>query len=241
MNLPRKKMMPLKTDEAQKGRVLIIEDDPSIVAGLRMNLRHEGFSVDTAADGDQGLATSLAWQPDLILLDVMMPNMNGYEVLRELRRRGDTTPVIMLTAKGLEEDKVLGLGLGADDYVQKPFSLPELLARIHAVLRRSSPGQEATICFGEVVVELASRRVFLEDEEVSLSQRERILLFYLIKHPRQVLSREHLLNVAWDLDYEGTERTVDNFIRLLRKKLEADSNAPKHFITVRGMGYRFDP
>jgi two-component system, OmpR family, alkaline phosphatase synthesis response regulator PhoP len=221
-------------------RILIIEDDASIAAGLRMNLRHEGFVTSLAQDGEHGLRLALEEPPDLILLDVMMPTMNGFEVLRELRRRGCTCGVIMLTAKGLEEDKVLGLELGADDYVQKPFGLAELIARIHAVLRRRRHTSPDEVCFGDVVVDRQARAVMRGGVEVTLSPRETSLLLFFLEHKGRALSRDALLGGAWGLDYEGTSRTVDNFVVSLRKKLEPDPDAPRHFLTVRGVGYRFE-
>ena len=222
-------------------RILIIEDDASIAAGLRLNLRHEGFDVLLASDGESGVRAALLEPFELVLLDVMMPEMNGFEVLRELRRRGVTAGIIMLTAKGLEEDKVLGLDLGADDYVQKPFGLHELIARIHAVLRRHSAQVPSMSQFGDVKVDRRAREVTRGKERVALSPREMSLLLFLVDHPGRALTRDALLEGAWGLDYEGTDRTVDNFVVSLRKKLELDADRPRHFLTVRGIGYRFDP
>jgi len=224
-----------------KPRILIIEDDAAIAAGLRLNLKHEGYIVTVVADGELGLKQALQDVPDLIVLDIMLPTMNGFEILRELRRRGSTSGVIMLTAKGLEEDKVLGLDLGADDYVQKPFGLSELIARINAVLRRRQAQQPSLVVFADVKVDRRARSVTRNDEPVSLSPREMSLLLYLVDHPGRAHSRDALLEGAWGLDYEGTERTVDNFVVSLRKKLEQDADNPLHFVTVRGVGYRFDP
>ncbi len=224
-----------------KLRILIVEDDAAIAAGLRLNLKHEGYAVTVATDGEAGLKQALDEVPDLIMLDVMLPTMNGFEVLRELRRRGSTSGVIMLTAKGLEEDKVLGLDLGADDYVQKPFSLTELIARVNAVLRRRQAQQPSLVLFSDVQIDRRARSVTRAGEVVSLSPREMSLLLYLIDHPGRAHSRDALLEGAWGLDYEGTERTVDNFVVSLRKKLEQNPDEPQHFVTVRGVGYRFDP
>jgi DNA-binding response OmpR family regulator len=225
---------------AAKPRILIIEDDASIAAGLRMNLRHEGFETELAQDGEVGLRLALELDPDLIVLDIMIPTMNGFEVLGELRRRGSRAGVIMLTAKGLEEDKVLGLELGADDYVQKPFGLNELIARIHAVLRRRRLSTPDTVRIGNVLVDRGARTASCDGEALQLSPREMSLLIYLLDHPGRALSRDALLEGAWGLDYEGTARTVDNFIVSLRKKIEPDPDAPKHLITVRGVGYRLE-
>lgn len=222
-------------------RLLIVEDDASIAAGLRMNLRHEGFDVDIENDGENGLKAAVEGGYDLVILDVMLPRMNGFEILREMRRRGNVAGVIMLTAKSLEEDKVLGLDLGADDYVQKPFGLQEVIARVHAVLRRRQGGTPDEVRFADVVVDRRARRVVKAGEEQSLSPREMALLLFMISHPGRAHSREALLNGAWGLDYEGTTRTVDNFVVSLRKKLEPDPEKPQHFVTVRGLGYRFEP
>jgi two-component system alkaline phosphatase synthesis response regulator PhoP len=231
----------MSRDPATKPRVLIVEDDASIAAGLRLNLKHEGCAVTVESDGQAGLKRALDEAPDLVILDVMLPSMNGFEVLRELRRRGSTAGIIMLTAKGLEEDKVMGLDLGADDYVQKPFGLSELIARINAVLRRRSAQQPSLVEFGDaVVVDRRARTVSRRGELVAVSPREMSLLLFLVDHPGRAHSRDQLLEGAWGLDYEGTERTVDNFVVSLRKKLEVDADAPAHFVTVRGLGYRFD-
>jgi DNA-binding response OmpR family regulator len=231
--------MVMVRDE-HRSRILLIEDDPSIAAGLRLNLRHEGYVVAVEADGEQGLKRALAEVPDLILLDVMLPTMNGFEILRELRARGSTAGVIMLTAKGLEEDKVLGLDLGADDYVQKPFAVGELIARVNAVLRRRQAQQPSVVAFSGVSVDRQARTVSRDGEMLALSPREMSLLLFFLDHPGRAHSRDALLAGAWGLDYEGTERTVDNFVVSLRKKLEKDPDAPTHFVTVRGVGYRFD-
>jgi two-component system alkaline phosphatase synthesis response regulator PhoP len=228
-------------DHQDKPRVLIIEDDAAIAAGLRLNLRHEGFAVTVEGDGEQGLKRALDDAPDLVILDVMLPSMNGYEILRELRRRGSTAGIIMLTAKGLEEDKVLGLDLGADDYVQKPFGLSELIARVNAVLRRRTAQQPTHIRFDDVVIDKSARTVSRAGDAVALSPREAALLLFFVEHPGRAHSRDQLLEGAWGLDYDGTERTVDNFVVSLRKKLEKNPDEPVHFITVRGLGYRFDP
>lgn len=230
----------MSKDPAAKPRVLIVEDDASIAAGLRLNLKHEGYVVVVETDGQAGLKRALDDAPDLVILDVMLPSMNGFEVLRELRRRGSTSGVIMLTAKGLEEDKVMGLDLGADDYVQKPFGLSELIARVNAVLRRRQAQQPSLVEFGDVVVDRRARTVARAGEAIAVSPREMSLLLFFVDHPGRAHSRDQLLEGAWGLDYEGTERTVDNFVVSLRKKLEVNADEPLHFITVRGLGYRFD-
>lgn len=220
--------------------ILLIEDDPSILKGLTMNLRFEGYQVQVAEDGERGLELALQ-KPSLIILDIMLPRMNGYEVLRKLRGRGIDVPVIMLTAKGTEIDKSLGLDLGADDYVTKPFGLKELLSRIKAVLRRLKrlePAEEVHH-FGDVQVNLVSREVLRDGIPVTLSFKELELLRYFLKQAGQALPRERILQAVWGADYEGTDRTVDNFIQKLREKLD-NPDAPQHFLTVRGVGYRFE-
>jgi DNA-binding response OmpR family regulator len=220
-------------------RILVVEDDLSILSGLSINLRFDGYQVLQAQDGGLGLQRAIDEQPDLVILDVMLPQMNGYEVLKELRRRGCNVPVVMLTAKGMETDKVLGLDLGADDYVVKPFSLQELLARIKAVLRRRYGAQEL-ITFGDTAVDLAAKRATRAGKLVELTAQEFRLLAHLVAHPGRVFSRQALISGAWGFDYQGTERTVDNFVRQLRQKFELNADNPRHFLTVRGLGYRFD-
>lgn len=222
-----------------KTRILVVEDDLSILTGLSMNLRFEGYDVLQAQDGRTGLQKAVDERPDLLVLDVMLPELNGYELVRELRRRGQTTPVVMLSARGQEQDKTLGLDLGADDYVVKPFGLSELLSRIKAVLRRRQREPEL-LRFSDVAVDLVSRAVTRGGQPVELTAQEFKLLAHLVAHPGRTYSREELLAGAWGFDYEGTARTVDNFMRQLRLKLEEDPESPRHFVTVRGLGYRFD-
>ncbi|HUU04150.1 MAG TPA: response regulator transcription factor [Myxococcota bacterium] len=221
--------------------ILVVEDDPSIAKGLDQNLRYEGFSVFVAKDGERGLELAVDKQPDLILLDVMLPKLNGFEVLREIRRRQLEMPVIMLTAKGEQLDKVRGLDMGADDYVTKPFGLPELLARIQAVLRRKRRHEKSVeqASFGNVRVDFSARAVWVADVPVTLTTRELDLLRFFMSREGTALERQEILNRVWGFDYFGTDRTVDNFINRLRQKLEADPENPRHFQTVRGIGYRF--
>jgi two-component system, OmpR family, alkaline phosphatase synthesis response regulator PhoP len=222
-------------------RILVVEDDLSILTGLSMNLRFEGYEVLQAQDGRNGLAKALDEAPDLLVLDIMLPELNGYEVLKELRRRGRDTPVVMLSAKGMESDKILGLNLGADDYVAKPFGLQELLARIKAVLRRRyPPSGTPPVTFGDVEVDLLARTVTRAGRPVELTAQEFKLLAHFLAHPGRTFTREELLSGAWGYDYEGSARTVDNFVRQLRLKFEPDPDEPRHFLTVRGLGYRFD-
>ncbi len=220
-------------------RILVIEDDLSILSGLSMNLRFDGYDVLQAQDGRLGLQRALDERPDLLVLDLMLPQMNGYEVLKELRRRGSNVPVVMLSAKGLEPDKILGLDLGADDYVVKPFGLQELLARIKAVLRRRY-GTKEVIAFGDSAVDLAAKRATRAGKQLELTAQEFRLLEHLVAHPGRTFSRPELISGAWGFDYQGTERTVDNFVRQLRQKFEVNADRPRHFLTVRGLGYRFE-
>jgi DNA-binding response OmpR family regulator len=223
-------------------RILVVEDDLAILTGLSMNLNFEGYEVLQAQDGRQGLARALDESPDLLVLDVMLPELNGFEVLKELRQRGRDIPVVVLSAKGAEMDKILGLNLGADDYVVKPFGLQELLARIKAVLRRRYPvqGQPPTVGFGDVQMDLSAKTVTRCGQPVEFTAQEFKLLAHFLAHPGRTFSREELLSAAWGYGYEGSARTVDNFMRQLRLKLEPDPEEPRHFLTVRGLGYRFE-
>jgi len=221
--------------------ILVIEDDRAIALGLRVNLRKDGHDVRMAADGDTGLSMALQPDVDLVVLDVMLPGRNGYELLKELRRRGSTAAVLMLTAKGMESDKILGLKLGADDYLAKPFGLGELLARVEALLRRRPPADKTSLLrFGEVEVDLERQVVQRKGQPVDVSPQEfKVLRLFLTSNGR-ALSRDDILARCWGAEYEGTPRTVDNFVRSLRVKLEADAENPRHFLTVRGHGYRFE-
>jgi DNA-binding response OmpR family regulator len=222
-------------------RILVVEDDLAILTGLSMNLKFEGYEVLQAQNGRTGLARALDEAPDLVVLDLMLPELNGYEVLKELRRRGRDTPVVVLSAKGQEPDKILGLNLGADDYVVKPFGLQELLARIKAVLRRRHPpAGTPPVTFGDVEVDMVARTVARAGRPVELTAQEFKLLAHFLAQPGRTFTREELLSGAWGFDYEGSARTVDNFVRQLRLKFEPDPEAPRHFLTVRGLGYRFD-
>ena len=223
-------------------RILLIEDDPSIVAGLELNLSLEGYEVVSAADGERGLRLAEEASPDLVLLDIMLPGMNGLEVLRQLRRRDAELPVLILTARGEEPDKVLGLQVGADDYISKPFSLSELRARVNAFLRRKRLRAEASALhqFGDVQVDFAGHRVLREGRDVPMTAREFGVLAYFLRHPARVIRRETLLHAVWKIEYLS-QRTIDNFIARLRAKLEPDPDRPRYFLTVRGVGYRFEP
>lgn len=221
--------------------ILVVEDDPSIARGLQQNLRFEGYSVEVVADGALGLRFAVEERPDLVLLDVMLPSMNGFEVLRELRRLEIDVPVILLTAKGEEVDKVRGLDLGADDYVVKPFGLAELLARVRAALRRKQQADRRIerVSFGAVEVDLVGRVVLVGGKPVEMTAREFELLQLFLQREGEALAREEIVRKVWGYDYEGTDRTLDNFVSRLRQKLEGDPASPRHFVTVRGVGYRF--
>ena len=223
-------------------RLLIVEDDRAIALGLRVNLRKEGHEVTLVQDGETGLRLALEPGVDLVLLDVMLPNRNGYDILRELRRRGSAVSVLMLTAKGMEGDKILGLKLGADDYLAKPFGLGELLARVEALLRRrpSPVEKRALFKFGEVEVDLDRQTVQRASAPVEVSPQEFKVLRLFLTSGGRALSREDILARCWGAEYEGTPRTVDNFVRSLRVKLEGNAEEPRHFLTVRGHGYRFE-
>ncbi|MBK8479609.1 MAG: response regulator transcription factor [Proteobacteria bacterium] len=222
--------------------ILVVEDDPSLALGLQLNLEAEGYRVLLARDGADGLRQALASAPDLIVLDRMLPRMEGLDLLAEVRERGHEMPVIIVSARGEVHDKLDGLGLGADDYMTKPFSVAELAARIQVALRRSrrSGRAAAVLRCGEVELDLDGHQVRRAGQEVLLTAKEFDLLAYLARHPRRVHSRDQLLVAVWGDDYEGTARTVDNFVRSLRVKLERDPAHPDYLVTVRGAGYRFD-
>jgi len=221
-------------------RILVIDDEPEIVRGLEDNLKFEGYQTLAATNGETGLALACQEAPDLILLDIMMPRLSGWDVCRELRRRGIDVPVIMLTARDGEGDRVQGLELGADDYVTKPFSLRELLARVRAVLRRPGPRRKfEAFAFGDVRVHLRARRVVKAGREVRLTRKEFDLLAYLLAHRGEVITRERLLDEVWGYERFPTTRTVDTHVLRLRRKFEADPDRPQRIVTVHGQGYKF--
>jgi two-component system OmpR family response regulator len=228
--------------------VLIVEDDQTLLDVLKYNLNKEGYQVLTAADGTQAVETARSKKPDLIILDVMLPKMDGYEVCRILRGEM-TVPILMLTAKTEEIDKVVGLELGADDYMTKPFSMRELLARVRAMLRRAEMmkkeamvSERTSLPFrvGDLEIDTSRRRVSRAGVIMDLSRTEFALLEFLARNQGQVFSRDHLLERVWGYDYAGDTRTVDVHIRWLRQKIEADPAHPQHLLTVRGVGYKFE-
>jgi DNA-binding response OmpR family regulator len=227
-------------------RILVIEDDPSILRGLQLNLGMEGYIVRSAVDGETGLQLAKSEHPDLLVVDLMLPRMGGLEVVRELRKDDPELPILILSAKGQESDKVSGLQLGADDYIVKPFGLKELLARIDALLRRRRARGEtgpnkAVKRAGFIELDLDARRATVHGRALDLTSREFDLLAFFVSHPDRVFSREQLMESVWGSRYFGTARTVDNFIARLRAHIGDDAEQPRHFETVRGVGYRFNP
>lgn len=221
--------------------ILIVEDDPSMLTGLKDNFEFKGYKVLTAADGEKGLDAALNATPDLIILDIMLPKINGYEICRLIRAEGLEMPVIMLTAKGEESDVVLGLNIGADDYVTKPFSISELLARSAAFLRRTKKEVEEVVEFGDLRLDRAARRLTRAGEEIELSPKEFSLLLYFVEKSGRALTRDEILNAVWGYDCIVTSRSVDRFVTTLRNKIEPDPATPVFIHTVRQVGYRFDP
>ncbi len=226
-------------------RILVAEDDPDLALGLRNNLEIEGYDVRVARDGAEALALALEWQPALLVLDLVMPKIDGMRVLRELRERDSRIAVLILTARGEEADKVRGLKLGADDYVTKPFGLLELLARVESLLRRArgEPTRETAsqlLHFGDVEVDPVARRVRKAGVEVALRPKEYDLLLELLRHRGEVRSRLELMQTVWGYSSAVITRTVDTHMFELRRKLEADAARPRHIMTIRGIGYRLD-
>lgn len=221
--------------------ILVIEDDISILRGLKDNLEYEGYAVVTETNGERGLQSALSKKPDLILLDIMLPGMNGYEICRRVKKEKPDLPVIMITARGSEMDKVSGLDIGADDYITKPFSIPELLARVRAVLRRALHTSEAPeqYSFGKVRLDFKKLQAFREEMEIKLSTKEFEIMKYFIAHEGEAVHRHDLLNAVWGYESMPTTRTVDNFMLDLRKKLEDNPSNPVHIISIRDVGYKF--
>jgi len=224
-------------------RVLIVEDDAAILRGLKDNLEAESYEVLTAADGLAGYRLIVEENPDLVILDLMLPKLSGYEVCRKARTDGITTPILMLTARGEEADRVLGLDLGADDYVTKPFSVRELLARVRALLRRAYPPNDLPdeLRFDDVVVDFRRYAASKGERKLEMTPKEYGMLQFLASRAGEVVRRDELLNEVWGYNAEVTTRTVDNHVASLRAKIEDEASEPKHLITVHGVGYRFVP
>lgn len=220
--------------------VLIIEDDPTMLRGLKDNFEFQGFRVQTAADGEEGLQAAIDGKPDLVVLDIMLPKINGYEICRLIRKEGLDFPIIMLTAKGQESDVVLGLNLGADDYVTKPFSIKELLARANAFLRRRREAAPRVYQFGDCELDLESRRLMRNRVEVALTPKEFDLLAFLVQKAGRALSRDDILRSVWGYDVFVTTRSVDRCINTLRNKIEPDPRRATFIKTIREIGYRFE-
>lgn len=222
--------------------ILIVEDELAMLMGIKDNLEFEGYAVDTADDGAKGLQKILSNHYNLIILDVMLPSMSGFDVCKKARMENIDTPIVMLTAKGEVIDKVLGLELGADDYITKPFSLRELLARIKALLRRTKIDDNSTdmdnVSIGQLKVNFTNYQAFSNHGEVKMSHKEFEFLHYLWNNKNKVVSRDNLLDNVWGTDYVPSSRTVDNFILKLRQKIEAGPNQPKIILTVHGVGYK---
>ena len=226
-----------------EARVLVVDDEPMVREVLARYLAKEGFDVDTAPDGIEALEAVSARAPDLVLLDLMLPRLDGLEVFRRIRESGDRTPVIMLTAKGEETDRVVGLELGADDYVVKPFSPREVVARVRAVLRRAGgrPAAEGPLTYGDLEIDPGRREVRLAGEPVKLTRKEFDLLHYLASQPQVTFTRTQLLEDVWDFAWDGDTQTVTVHVRRLREKIEDNPSEPRRLITVWGVGYRFEP
>jgi DNA-binding response OmpR family regulator len=228
-----------------KKHLLVVEDDAHIRLGLCDALREEGYEISECSDGLQAARLLRQGQPDLVILDIMLPGKSGYDLCREIRASRNRIPILMLSAKGQEIDKVVGLELGADDYVTKPFSLRELLARVHALLRRADPGVAVAnlpdeIAFGEVSVDVKALRGKRSGEPFEMTPRELKVLGVLFRERGNAVSRESILNEVWGIEYYGTTRTLDQLIVKLRQKIEAVPSEPRHLLTVHSLGYRLD-
>jgi two-component system alkaline phosphatase synthesis response regulator PhoP len=220
-----------------EARILIIEDEPDLLRGLALNLRAEGYGVLTAARGDAGVELALRDRPELVLLDIMLPGMNGLDVCRELRRKGFEAPIIMLTAKAEEVDRVVGLEIGADDYVTKPFGIRELLARIRARLRKHSPAS-ACLRLGQTEIDFEKHEASRAGQRVELTGKEFDVLRLLARHRGEIVTRDRLLEEVWGYETYPTTRTVDNHILRLRQKLEEDPSNPRYILSIYGEGYK---
>jgi len=222
--------------------ILIIEDDISILRGLKDNLEYEGYAVITETNGEKGLQLALKKKTDLILLDIMLPGMNGYEVCRRIKKEKPELPIIMITARGSEIDKVSGLDTGADDYVTKPFSIPELMARVRAVLRRTTQVKDIPeqYSFGKIMLDFKNLKAYRDKQEIKLSSKEFAIMEYFIRHKGEAVHRYDLLSEVWGYEAIPNTRTIDNFILDLRKKLEENPSKPRYIESVRDVGYRFN-
>jgi DNA-binding response OmpR family regulator len=221
-------------------RILIVEDEPDIALGLQLDLQHEGYRVEVCGDGEEASRRGREPGWDLIVLDVMLPRRDGFEVCRDLRRAKIRTPVLILTAKAQEAEKVMGLDMGADDYVTKPFSPRELRARIRALLRRAAPDDDPVQSFGECEVDFARAELRRRGVPTEMTAIELKMIHTFLRHPGRVLSRAQIVNEVWGTDVFLTDRVVDTHVVKLRRKIEPDPEAPRHIVSVRGLGYRFD-
>jgi DNA-binding response OmpR family regulator len=221
-------------------RILIIEDEPALLRGLKDTFVSKGCEVLTAADGEAGLQLALSAAPDLMLLDIMLPKVNGYEICRAVREHGLDYPIVMLTARGQEEDVVLGLNLGADDYVTKPFKIRELAARVNAFLRRRQAGQESVTRFGEFELDVAAHKLFRAGREVELTAKEFRLLAHFAARAGRAQARNDILDAVWGNSVMVTPRSIDRCVTTLRAKIEPDPHNPTYIQTIRDIGYRFE-
>lgn len=223
--------------------ILVVEDDISILTGLKDNLLGEGYKVSTAINGSEGLDFALQNKIDLLILDIMLPGLNGFEICKKVKIVKPLLPIVMLTARGSEIDKIAGLDYGADDYITKPFSLSELLARIRAILRRVYPSKEhlENFSFGNVIIDFKKMEAFVNHLPIKFTRKEYAILEYFARHAGEVVHRHDLLNEVWGYDKIPTTRTVDNFILDIRKKIEETPSNPKYIISISGVGYRFNP
>jgi DNA-binding response OmpR family regulator len=222
-------------------RILIVEDEPALLRGLQDTFTSKGYEVLTARDGESGLRLATTKQPDLIVLDLMLPRVNGYEICRSVREQGLEMPILMLTAKGQEEDIILGLNLGADDYITKPFRLGELVARANAFIRRNKARQTAVYRFGDYELNVSAHRLFCNGRPVELTAKEFRLLAYFTARPGRALARNDILNAVWGNSVMVTQRSVDRCVATLRAKIERDPRNPAYVHTIRDIGYRFEP
>jgi DNA-binding response OmpR family regulator len=237
----------MNTDSPPRPRILVVEDDPSIALGLKLNLGAEGYEVSVADEGALGMARISDELWDVVILDVMLPKLNGFEIVTRMRSAGNDTPVLMLSAKSAEADKVMGLELGAEDYITKPFGIGELLARIKVALRRRPKREpevpvnsaEAVFLFSDVVVDTQRREVRRAGAPVEMTVTEFDILEALLRAKGSVLARRAIFEKVWGPNHHGTPRTIDNFVAQLRQKLEPDAERARHIVTVRGIGYRF--